>query len=95
MKGYTIFVFSLFVVILILNTKIDCKDQENKRNYENCDTNEECASKSCVKSKCQPKKCRNDKACLKVGLSDHYCRKRTIFKIFDSECVPKRGFTKF
>jgi len=82
-------ILALVVLILVLNNKIDCKN--GKRNYDKCETDEDCASKSCVKSKCQPKKCRNDKACLKAGLSDHYCRKRTIFKIFKSECVPKRG----
>ena len=92
LKTNSIFILTLFAAILILSLKIDCKDNDNKKNYEDCESDDECASKSCVKSKCQPKKCRNDKACLKVGLSDHYCRKRTIFKIFDSECVPKRGF---
>ena len=97
----------LGVLCLVTNYQINCKKSKdksekgrdidepsgngNKRNYEQCESNEECASKSCEKSKCGPKKCRNDKACLKAGLSDHFCRKRTIFKIFDSECVPKRG----
>ena len=84
-----ILILTLACIILTLNYQVNC--QGSKRNYESCRKNEECASKSCASSKCAPLKCRNDKACLKAGLSDHYCRRRTIFKIFKSECVPKRG----
>ena len=38
----------------------------------------------------QPLTCRNDKACIRAGLLNHYCRNRGP-KIFRSECVPKRG----
>lgn len=62
-----------------------------KLNFEACTSNQECRSRNCRRGKCAPLSCRNDKACIQAGLFDHYCRRRTIFKIFSSECVPKRG----
>ncbi len=77
--------FKLLSVFLLLVLVI-CSELANcsQKNYESCSKNDDCASKYCKKSVCQQRKCRNDKACIKAGLTDHYCRRRRI-KIFSSE----------
>ena len=72
---------------------VDVAQKGMKQNADKCDANEECQSTNCHKGNCAPLKCRNDKTCIKAGLKDHYCRRRTIFKVFASECVTKRGIT--
>lgn len=59
-------------------------------NFQACQTNRDCRSNKCQNGRCAQVTCRNDKACLKAGLFDHYCRRRGP-KIFRSECVAKRG----
>ncbi|RNA43959.1 hypothetical protein BpHYR1_031261 [Brachionus plicatilis] len=76
------------IFLIVLATLVH---SQNKMNYESCKANEECRSRNCVKGKCAPLKCRNDKTCLEAGLFDHYCRRRGFFRIFRAECVPKRG----
>ena len=78
---------ALFAVLCVLAYTVNC---QNKQNMEVCNANEECSSRSCVKGRCKPLKCRNDKTCIKAGLRDHYCRRRGL-RIVATECVPKRG----
>lgn len=78
------------LVVLALVSCIVINTNAQGMNYQACARNEDCLSKNCSGSRCAPLRCRNDKACLKAGLFDHYCRRRGP-KIFASECVPKRG----
>lgn len=78
-----------FLFLIVSTTLINCQGL----NFEECRSNRDCKSKSCRKGRCAQLTCRNDKACLKAGLFDQYCRRRGP-KIFRSECVAKRGRPK-
>ena len=77
------------LIFIFEKNQIEC---QNKRNLEGCSKNDECSSKKCSKKLvCEPVSCRNDKDCLKLGLSDQYCHDRGII-VFASECTQKKGF---
>ena len=69
---------------------VACVASQNTPIFGACTKDAECVTKSCSSSKCGPRKCRNDKACIEAGLNDHFCRDRGP-KIFSSECEQKRG----
>jgi hypothetical protein len=77
----------LVVLLLVLSGEMNA---QKKRNLEQCSRSAECASRNCKRNRCAPLRCRNDRACLRAGLFDHYCRRRGP-KVFSSECIPKRG----
>lgn len=89
MKKTTYILISLALVLSLTVAVIN--SQGGGLGYQPCQTNQDCRSGYCRGGRCGTATCRNDKACLKAGLYDHYCRRRGP-KIFRSECVPKRGF---
>ena len=84
------FISVIFFGVVYGKVDDDVSKKGMKQNADKCDANEECQSGNCRKGNCAPLLCRNDKACIKAGLKDHYCRRRGP-KIFESECVTKRG----
>lgn len=94
--------YLILICCLAYLSSLNCQNQttvpsisiNGKLNGDICQRNEECISKNCLKSRCKPVQCRNDKTCIEHGLRDFYCSDRStlIPSFFASECIPKRGF---